>query len=341
MPLLSVGISYRRAPVWLLERLAFGPEELPKAYHHLQTLEEVRGAVVLSTCNRVEVVAEVDSYHAGLQALRGFLSDSREVPVEDLADPVVAPYEEDAVKRLFAVASGIDSMVVGEPQILSQVREAFRAAEEERAVTPLVGALFRRAIRVGRRARAETRIGAHPAAMVTAGAALAERALGTLRGARLLVVGAGAMAELAVKELAGRGVGEVTVLNRTPSRAERLAHRAGPLDQLGGVLAEADLVVSVTGATGLVIERAHVGDVRPRFFLDLAVPRDVDPSIGELPDVTLVDIDDLREVVNGSDRDEVESVRAIVEEEAERFAAWRRAARLAPLLQGLYDRAEL
>ena len=176
--------------------------------------------------------------------------------------------------------------------------------------------------------------------MVTAGAALAERALGTLRGARLLVVGAGAMAELAVKELAGRGVGEVTVLNRTPSRAERLAHRAGPLDQLGGVLAEADLVVSVTGATGLVIERAHVGDVRPRFFLDLAVPRDVDPSIGELPDVTLVDIDDLREVVNGSDRDEVESVRAIVEEEAERFAAWRRAARLAPLLQGLYDRAE-
>jgi glutamyl-tRNA reductase len=345
MPLLSAGVSYRRAAVSLLERLAFASEDLPKAYHHLEGLEEIRGAVVLSTCNRVEVVAEVDSYHSGLQALRGFLSESREVALTDVDDALVAPYEEDAVRHLFAVASGIDSMVVGEPQILSQVREAFRWAEEEHAVTPLLGAVFRRAVRVGRRARAETRIGASPAAMVEAGVALAERELGSLSGKRLLVVGAGGMAELAVQALGERGLDDVTVLNRTPSRAERLAARAraltGSLEDLPTALDHADVVVSVTGATGLVIERDHVPDVgRRMFFLDLAVPRDVDPSIRELPGVTVVDIDDLREVVNGADGDEVERVRAIVEEEVRRFAEWRRVERLAPLLQQLYDRSE-
>src|SRR5438128_8628709 len=283
MPILSAGVSYRRAPVELLERLAFPVEDLDKAYHHLTSLDGVHGGVILSTCNRVEVAAEVESYHAGFQALRGFLSESREVGEEELGEALVSRYEEDAVRHLFAVASGIDSMVVGEPQILSQVREAMRFAEEERAVTPLLGAVFRRAIRVGRRARAETRIGASPAAMVEAGAALAERELGSLSGKRLLVVGAGGMAELAVQALGERGVEDVTVLNRTPSRAERLATRAGAvtgsLEDLARALGGADLVVSVTGAAGLVIERRHVpDDGRRMFFLDLAVPRDVDPA---------------------------------------------------------------
>ena len=348
MPLLSVGVSYRKAPVALLERLSFAPDDLPKAYHHLTAMEELRGGVIVSTCNRVEVFAEVDSYHAGLQSLRSFLAESREVPAEDLSEPLSSHYEDDAVKHLFALAAGIDSMVVGEPQILSQVREAFRGAEEEGAAGALLGALFRRAIRVGRRARAETRIGANPAAMVEAGADLAERGRGSLSGARLLVVGAGTMAELAVRALAGRGVEDVVVLNRTPSRAERLAVRAGAvagsLSDLAGALGQADVVVSVTGATGLVVERPVVEsalrDGRPVFFLDLAVPRDVDPTVGELPGVTLVDIDDLRTVVNGADGDEVERVRSIVNEEAHRFAQWRRSARLAPLIQTLYDRAE-
>jgi glutamyl-tRNA reductase len=176
--------------------------------------------------------------------------------------------------------------------------------------------------------------------------ALAERELGALGGKRLLVVGAGGMAEMAVQALAERGVGEVTVLNRTPSRAERLAAKAGgavtgSLDDLAAALEAADLVVAVTGATGLVIERRHVpGAGRRMFFLDLAVPRDVDPAIRELSGVTVIDIDDLRDVVNGADGDEVERVRAIVDEEAGRFAEWRRAERLAPLLQQLYDRSE-
>jgi len=350
MPILSAGVSYRRAPVELLERLSFSNEEFGKAYHHLTSLEGVHGGVILSTCNRVEVVAEVESYHAGFQALRSFLSESREIPVEELGEPLVSRYEEDAVRHLFEVASGIDSMVVGEPQILAQVREASKRSDQEGAATPLVGALVRRAVRTGRRARAETEIDANPAAMVEAGAELAERALGSLQGRRLLVVGAGTMAELAVRSLAARGVREVVVLNRSPSRAERLALRtgavAGSLADLPRALAGADLAVTVTGATGLVVEASAVRSAlggrggSPLFFLDLAVPRDVDPDVGALDGVTLVDIDDLRAIVNGASDDEVERVRAIVDEEVSRFAEWRRAARLAPVIQALYDRAE-
>jgi len=349
MHVLSTGVSYRRAPVELLERLAFPGDELGKAYHHLTSIEGVRGGVILSTCNRVEVVAEVDSYHEGAQALRGFLADAREVPAEELSEPLASRYEEDAVRHLFGVASGIDSMVIGEPQILSQVRSAYRRSEEEGALTPLLSALVRRAVRTGRRARAETAIGANPAAMVEAGADLAAKALGTLEGRSLLVVGAGTMAELAVKSFGSRGVGEVVVLNRSPSRAERLAVRhgaaAGSLTDLGRALAGADLAVTVTGATGLVVEPDIVRDAMrgreaPLFVLDLAVPRDVHPGAAAIDGVTLVDIDDLRAVVNGANDDEVARVAAIVDEEVARFAQWRRAARLAPLIQGLYDRAD-
>ena len=349
MHVLSTGVSYRRAPVELLERLAFPGDELGKAYHHLTSIEGVRGGVILSTCNRVEVVAEVDSYHEGAQALRGFLADAREVPAEELSEPLASRYEEDAVRHLFGVASGIDSMVIGEPQILSQVRSAYRRSEEEGALTPLLSALVRRAVRTGRRARAETAIGANPAAMVEAGADLAAKALGTIEGRSLLVVGAGTMAELAVKSFGSRGVGEVVVLNRSPSRAERLAVRhgaaAGSLTDLGHALAGADLAVTVTGATGLVVEPDIVRDAMrgreaPLFVLDLAVPRDVHPGAAAIDGVTLVDIDDLRAVVNGANDDEVARVAAIVDEEVARFAQWRRAARLAPLIQGLYDRAD-
>jgi glutamyl-tRNA reductase len=350
MPILSAGVSYRRAPVELLERLAFPAEEFGKAYHHLTSFEGVHGGLILSTCNRVEVVAEVESYHAGFQSLRGFLSESREVPEEELGELLVSRYEEEAVRHLFEVAAGIDSMVVGEPQILAQVRAASKRSEGEAAATPLLAALVRRAVRTGRRARAETGIGANPAAMVEAGAALAERTLGSLAGRRLLVVGAGTMAELAVRSLGARGVGEVVVLNRSPSRAERLALRtgavAGSLADLPHALGDADLAVTVTGATGLVVEAGAVRPAltdrsAPLFLLDLAVPRDVDPVVGTFDGVTLVDIDDLRSIVNGASDDEVERVRAIVEEEVARFAEWRRVARLAPVIQALYDRAEL
>ena len=350
MPVLALGVSHRRAPVELLEGLSFGADDLPKAYHHLTGTDSVRGAVVLSTCNRVEVYAEVDAYHAGFQALKGFLTDSREVPADEFAEPLYSHYEEQAAEHLFSVAAGLDSMVLGEPQILAQVRQAFRAAEAEAAAGPVLAQLFRRAVRAGRRARAETAIGASPAAFVQAGAALAERALGGLAGRTLVVVGAGKMSELAVVELAPSGFERVVVVARRPERGERLAHAAGgtalPIDRLDEALAAADLVVSATAATGVVVDRAAVAaaqrarEGRPMFLLDLAVPRDVDPRAADVPGVGLANIDHLRDVVVRADEAEVERVRAIVAEEVAGFRAWRRAVRLAPVIQGIYDRGE-
>jgi glutamyl-tRNA reductase len=352
MPILALGVSYRLASVELLERLTFADEDLPKAYRHLLGLGGVREGVILSTCNRVEVFAEVEGYHAGFLDLKRFLSESREVDAEEFAEPLYAHYEEDAVDHLFGVAAGLDSMVLGEPQILAQVRGAVRRAEGEGATGPVLSALFRGAVRTGRRVRAETAVGASPAAFVEAGAGLAERRLSGLAGRSAVVVGAGGMASLAVAHLRDRGVGRIRVLNRSLDRARRLAARAGAeaggLDALTSAIAQADLVVASTGASGTVIGVEVVrealrmdGGERPRFVLDLAVPRDVDPAVGGLPGVTVADIDDLREALAsgrpGMDG-EVERARAIVAEEVRRFSSWRRAARLAPLIQALRDR---
>jgi glutamyl-tRNA reductase len=353
MPVLSLGISYRRATVDLLERLAFGEEDLPKAYHHLFGLGSVSEAVILSTCNRIEVYAEVARYHQGFQDLKRFLAEARDVAVEDFAEPLYSHYEDHAAEHLFSVAAGIDSMVVGEPQILSQVREAFKRADREEAVGPALAGLFRHAIRVGRRARGETEIGASPGAFVHAGAVLAEEHLGGLEGRSLLVVGAGKMGSLAIRALRDRGVSSVRVLNRSPERAARLAARAGAghgsLGEMQAALAEADLVVSSTGATGTVIGVEEVtaavhGRERPLFLLDLAVPRDVDPSARELPSVRVADIDDLRGVVDAGregEDDELDRVRAIVAEETARYAGRRREAKLAPLIAALHERGEV
>jgi glutamyl-tRNA reductase len=354
MAILGLGISYRRASVDLLERLSFVDDDYPKAYRRLADMEGVSEAVLLSTCNRVEVYAEVSSYHAGFLALKRFLSESREVSPDDFADPLYSHYEEDAAEHLFGVASGIDSMVLGEPQILAQVRQAYHRAEAEGATGRMLSALFREAIRTGRRARSETAIGAAPDALIEAGTTLAERALGGLAGKSALVVGAGGMASLATGHLRDRGIGRLRIVNRSVERARKLAARAGAepggLDVLEHAMAHADLVVSSTGSAGILIGTEAVRGAmavdgraagRPLFLLDLAVPRDVDPSVAELPGVMVADIDDLQQLVaerGGHASAEVERVRTIVAEEVRRFISWRRAARLAPLIQALRDR---
>ncbi len=352
MPILALGVSYRRAGVELLERLSFVSDDLPKAYRALVDEPEIHEAVILSTCNRVEVYAGVGSYHAGFLALKRVLTESREVPAEELAEPLYSHYEDDAAEHLFEVASGLDSMVLGEPQILSQVREAFRAAQAEGTVGPLLSALFRGAIRTGKRARAETAIGAAPDTMVRAGIELAERSLGGLAERSALVVGAGGMADLAARRLRERGVGHLRILNRSVERARRLAARTGGepggLDVLASAVARADVLVSSTGAAGVVVCEADVRRAlaaRPGgarlFVLDLAVPRDVEPTVSSLPGVDLADIDDLKQAVEpgpGAARTEIETARGIVGEEVRRFTAWRRAARLAPLIEALRAR---
>ncbi len=349
MPVLALGASHRRAPVELLERLSFADEDLPKAYRSLLEAEGVTEAVVLSTCNRVEVYAEVDSYHAGSLALKRFLAASREIPLEGFAEALSALYEDEAVEHLFTVASGLDSMVLGEPQILSQVRRAFRLAKDERAAGPVLSELFRAAVSAGRRVRAETAVGASPAGFVDAGVGLAERAIGGLAGRAALVVGAGQMAAIAVEVLRARGVERVSIANRSPERARALARRAGGaarghgLDGLQRALAGADVVVTCTGAAGFVIGTADLAAARrPMFFVDLAVPRDVDPEVGALPGVRVADVDDLKEALGdgAAATGAVEQARAVVSEAAARFAARRRADRLAPLIRALNERGD-
>jgi glutamyl-tRNA reductase len=350
MPVLALGVSYRRAGVELLERLAIPEEEEPKAYRRLEGLESVRESVVLSTCNRVEVYAEVPLYHQGFQDLKRFLAEATDVPVEEFAEPLYSHYEDDAAEHLFSVAAGLDSMVVGEPQILAQVRAAYRRAEAEGATGPHLARLFQRAVRAGRRAREETGVGASPAAFVDAGAVLAARHLGSLRGLDAVVVGAGEMGTLAARVLTEREVGRITVLSRRPARAERLARKVGAahggLDALPAALAEADLVVSSTQSTSTVIPaemvRAVGGD-RPRFLLDLAVPRDVEPAAADVPGVRVADIDDLGRALRGTRSDphgEVEAAWGVVRGEARRYVVDRRTARLAPLIEALHARGE-
>lgn len=353
MPILTLGISFRRAPIELLERLSFADDDLVKAYRHALDLDAVEEAVILSTCNRVEIYANVPSYHAGFLALKRVLTETRGVAPDELAEPLYSHWEQDAADHLFAVAAGLDSMVIGETQIHAQVREALRTAESEGSSGPALRSLFHAAGRAGRRARAETSLGAAPDAFAALGADLAAEMLGDLRGRDVVVVGAGQMAGLAVKHLRGRGVGTIRVLNRSLEHARALAERTGGgyagLDQLPSVIAHADMVVSATGAAATVIDadvvRAALSSPRlsPLVLLDLAVPRDIDPEVGALDGVRLIDIGSIRERLMARDdatTDEIARAHEIVAQEVRRWAVRRRSDALAPLIRAVRARGE-
>jgi glutamyl-tRNA reductase len=262
MAVLTLGISFRRAPIELLERLAFTDDDLAKAYGRLEDLEGVDEAVILSTCNRVEVYGNVASFHSGFLALKRLLAEPRGVDVDELAEPLYSHWDNDAAEHLFGVAAGLDSMVLGETQIHAQVREALRRADAEGAAGPALTGLFHAASRTGRRVRQETGLGAAPDAIVSLGSSLADDALGGVAGPDVVVVGAGQMAALAVKHLRARGVGPVRILNRSLEHARSLAERTnaehGDLDALPAALRHADLVVSATGAAGYVLRHQPV-----------------------------------------------------------------------------------
>jgi len=352
MAILALGVSHRRATVELLERLAFADEDLTKAYRRAGDDPALDETVVLSTCNRVEIYASVSAYHAGFQALKELLAGSRGVRPEELAEPLYSHYEDEAAEHLLSVASGLDSMVLGEPQIHAQVREAHRRAEAEHATGPALTALFHAAGRTGRRVRTETNLGAAPDAFVDAGADLAQATLGGLEGCTAVVVGAGHMSALAVKHLRRRRVGTVRVLNRSLERARALAERTGAdpgdLDELPEAVASADLVVSATGAAGLVlhedtVRRAMRDREHPLFILDIAVPRDVEPSAGSVPGVRLVDLAGLKATLDARAAEaalEVDRATELVAEELHRFTVRRRSERLAPLIHALRERGD-
>ncbi|MDQ3963205.1 MAG: glutamyl-tRNA reductase [Actinomycetota bacterium] len=355
MSLVVVGVNHNTAPVDLLERLAISEERLPKALHQLSTYEHVLESAVLSTCNRIEVYAAVTKFHGGAQDLRNFLAEFCHVAPEDFVDRLYTYSDDTALRHLFRVAAGIDSMVLGESEILGQVRRAFQAAVEESSAQRALTAAFRKALRVGKRARTETAIGRNPVSISSAAVELARRAFGgDLSGRKIAIVGAGKMGALAATALASAGAADVTVVNRTEERGDELAARfsatSRPLTELPDVLATVDILITSTTASNTVIERpvvegalTHRSPGTPLFVVDIAVPRDVEPSVRELDGVVLSDIDDLREVVEagiGSRRSEVQRVEEIIAAEVDSYLEWQRSTEVGPTASALAAWAE-
>jgi glutamyl-tRNA reductase len=374
MSVLVVGLSHKSAPVSALERAAVSGDTLEKLLHDVARLPDIAETFVISTCNRVEVYAEVDRFHGGVAGVCELLSRYSGIPAAELTSNLYVHYEDRAVQHLLAVSSGLESIVVGEDQILGQVRSALKVAGEHGTLGRSLRDLGRLALRAGKRARAETGIDRLGLSLVTAGIDLAVSALnedaedqqrsrypglssgeqhdpGRLSGLHVLVVGAGAMSGLAVATVARAGAAQVTVVSRTQAPAARLAAGVGgavaDLAELPSAIAAADLVISCTGAANLVIAEAMVREAveqrdraRPLVFLDLAMPRDVDPAIAELPGVNVIGMDTLQTSAKGGvGADEVAKVRAIIEEEFAAYGSAARVARVTPTVVALRAKA--
>ncbi len=354
MSLVVVGCNHRATPLGLLERMTVAPDDLPKALHDLATAEHLSESVLLSTCNRIEVYAYAERFHGGYADIRELLARHSGLPPETVADELYAHHDADAVRHLFTVAAGLDSVVVGEHEVLGQVRDAWQAARTEGTVGAVLEPLFRRAVSTGKRARTDTGVSRGIASLSHAAVALAAELLGGLAGRRVLVLGAGEVAAGTLRSLADAGPADIAVASRSPERAVAAAQlcggRAVALDELDTALASADVAITTTGATEIVLEHSDIDAVMARragaelLIVDVAVPRDVDPDARELPGVRLLDMDDLGEFVERERTgrtQEIDSVQAIIDEEVEFYLAEASAREVAPLIAALRGRAEL
>ena len=353
MSVVVIGLNHRTMPLELFERLTIDAARLPKALHELTTRDDVSEAVVLSTCNRTEVYAVAEKFHGAYQDIRSFLAETAFLAPEDFIDHLYVHYDREAIRHLFTVTAGLDSAVLGETEILGQVRGAWELAKDEKAAGPVLNLLFRHAIETGKRARTDTAIGRGTASVSYAAVEMASERLGSLDGKRVLVLGAGDMGEGMAVALASAGVSEVLVANRTWDRAVDLASRvdgrAVRLSDLPRALADVDVLLTSTGATSMMVEHADLSPImaaragHPLLVVDIAVPRDVDPSVADLPGVTLLDMHDLRRFAQAGlaeRRREVHAVERIVVDEVDRFVEVSSARSAAPLVAALHARAE-
>ena len=353
MSLVAIGLNHKTVPLDLLERMTLGESDLPKALHALVARPHVSEAVVLSTCNRTEVYAFAERFHGAYQDVRDTLAELCQLLPEDFSEYLYAHYDADAARHLFTVASGLDSAIIGENEVLGQVRRAWEVAQTECTAGASINRLFRHAIEVGKRARTETTISRHITSVSQAAVAMAADRLGTLDGRNVLVLGAGEMGEGMAVSLAAAGVREIVVVNRTwehgAELAARVSGRAARLADLPGELLAADVLLTSTGATSMIVESADVAAVmaarasRPLLIVDIALPRDVDPSAAALKGVTLLDMNDLTAFAEAGmqeRRREVDAVAGIVGDEVDRYVAQSSAREVAPLVAALHDRAD-
>ena len=352
MSIVVIGVNHRTGPLALLERVALSADSVPKAIISLIGRSNVSEAVVLSTCNRTEVYAVAERFHGAYADIRDFFCELGGMSADELHPHLYSQHDEAAVAHLFQVAAGLDSAVIGESEILGQVRQAWETARGEGGARASLNLLFRHAVETGKRARTETAIGRGTVSVSHAAVEMATERLGSLAGKRVLVVGAGEMGEGVAVALVGAGASEIVVTNRTVERAEQLAARVGgvvvPFNELPAALAGADVLLTCTGAGGTVIDQETVALARPGvdaplLIVDIAVPRDVAEDVTDLPGVTLLNLDDLRDWAAVGQRAraaEATLVSAIVDEEVERFGFEATARQAAPLVAQLHDLAE-
>jgi len=349
MEIVLVGLNHRTAPVEVRERVSFTTEQARRAAEELRTRGILEETLVLSTCNRSEVYGvPPESARESAPGLSSFLSEFHSVRSDLLGSSLYHHYDKDAIRHLFRVAAGLDSQLLGEAEILGQVREAYRAAHELGATGPVLNRLFQGALEVGKRVRSETELGTRPVSVAAAGVKLAERIFGKIKERTALVVGAGQVGEQVISQLRDRGIKQLLVMNRSPERAAALARQYGgqvvPWDDWDAALLSADVLVSSVGVeervlTREMLERAMAArGNRALFLMDLGVPRNIDPGARDLYNAYLYNLENLTDIVEqnrGARESEVPRAEAIVEEHVSKFLSWQASVELVGLVDAL------
>lgn len=352
MHVLMIGLNHQSAPVEIREKLSFHPDELADAMVSLSKERSILEAIIVSTCNRMEVYAVVDQLHTGRFYIKNFLAKWFHMTMDEFTPYLNIIEMEEAVAHLFRTTCGLNSMVIGETQILGQIRTSFLIAQEYKTSGTVFNELFKQVITFGKKMHAETKIGENAVSVSYAAVELAKRVYGSLATCNVSIFGAGKMGELALQNIHGQGIQEIIVVNRTFEKAVEMAERfqgkACPIDKLHEVMRHSDILISSTGATDFVItkdmvEQSLVGrEAKPLFLIDIAVPRDIDPEVEKLENVHLYDIDDLQHVVDSNldeRKKEAEKIEVLIEAEIERFFSWLGMLGLIPVISALKSKA--
>jgi glutamyl-tRNA reductase len=353
MNILAVGLNHKTAPVEIREQVAIAPGVLVECLQQITALPDILEGLILSTCNRVELYAIGHDAPAAIGRLKNFLSEFQQVPAATLEPHLYEYRGETAIRHLFRVAASLDSMIIGEPQILGQLKEAFACARDCRSAGLVLTRLLHRAFSVAKRVRTETAIASQAVSISYAAVELARKIFGCLQNRSVLIIGAGEMSELATRYLVGHHVAPVIVANRTFDRAVQLAGQFGgkaiSFEEIADHLPGADIVLSSTGAGEHLLTRGQVEQIirrrknRPMFLIDIAVPRNIDPAVNEIDNAYLYDIDDLQSVIAANlkeRRKAAEKAEGIIDQEVERFQRWLAGLEVAPTIAGLRHRLE-
>lgn len=353
MNIILIGMNHKTAPLEIRERLSLACGDSISPLIEIMNIPQIKEAIYLSTCNRVEVLAHAVDEKSAVEKLKTFIFNHGNLSPEDMARCLYLYFDHDAVRHLFRVASSIDSMVMGEPQILGQVKDAYRTAVEHNATGVMLNKVIHHAFRTAKRVRTETGIASNAVSVSFAAVELAKKIFGTLKGKTILLIGAGEMSELAAKHLINYGVEKIFITNRTYARAVQIADNfhgtAIEFDRLQEKIQDVDIIISSTGAPGYVIDVSMTAAALRRrknrllFLIDIAVPRDIDPAVGEIDNVYLYNIDNLQDIADGNlqiRKNEAEKAEAIIDEEVIHYREWYNTLEVVPTIVSLREKME-